>query len=110
MRTTLILMAIGVQFAITFLEALLTNTLSFSNPVTTAMSLLFNPNIVSSNNWLAQIMTWVTNINPIINALLKIFLMYSPTVFGGDRIWLWLPFAGLGLVTTLSIILGIFGK
>lgn len=110
MKTTLIVVSLFSRLGITLLESLLSNTVTFSNPVTAALAIIYNPNIVSSNNFLAQVFSFMKDAPSFVNALLNIFLLYSPTVFAGDRIWIWLPFGVLGAVTTLSVLFGFFIK
>lgn len=110
MKTTLVLVSLFSRLGINLLEALLTNTVLFSNPVTTALTIIYNPTIVSSNNFLVQWFSFLKDAPAFVNALLNIFLLYSPTVFAGDRIWIWIPFAVLGAITTLSVIFGFFIK
>lgn len=108
---TLIGLNIFMRLGLNFLECWLTNTISLENPFTLAVSLLVAPDISGGSNPLSAAWTLIPGLSTYINGFFKIVLMYEPTVFAGDRVYLWwFGIAPLAVITALVIVFSILAK
>ena len=111
MRITLIALNIFMRLGLNYLESWLSGTTDFDNPVTSAVGVFIPQAFSGGSNPLATQWTLITSVPDYMVKFMNVVLMWEPTVFAGDRVWLWwliiMPFA---VITALGIIFSFFAK
>ena len=107
----LIALNIFLRLGLNYLENWLTGNSSIDNPVTSAVGTLIAPSFSGGSNPLSSSWTLITGLPDYMTKFLDIVLMWEPTVFAGNRVFIWWYFImPLGLITVIFLIYSAFAK